>query len=134
MDKVDFIELCKKCDDPCCNGYFILSEDERKKLCKAGHNRHIEERDDYCVFEGDPCPFYADGKCSIHDIRPTICRVYPMYPYINDDGKLEIDIDDECPAVKELGKEFFEQAREKAEKFVKEEISVESYRKFWSEY
>ena len=129
----DFLEFCKKCEEPCCNGFFVLSKEEQETLEQKGYGRHLDMKDGYCVIEGDPCPFYKNSHCVIHDVRPTICRIYPLYPSIDCDGKLALKIDEDCPAVKELGEEFFESAKKRALKFVNEELSLECYRKFWED-
>jgi len=41
------------------------------------------------------CPYIKDHKCTIYDERPSICRVYPLSPNIDD----KVYIDDSCPAV-----------------------------------
>jgi len=41
------------------------------------------------------CPYIKDHKCIIYDERPSICRVYPLSPNIDD----KVYIDDSCPAV-----------------------------------
>jgi Fe-S-cluster containining protein len=41
------------------------------------------------------CPYIKDHKCTIYDERPSICRVYPLSPNVDD----KVYIDDSCPAV-----------------------------------
>lgn len=41
------------------------------------------------------CPYIKDYQCSIYDDRPSICRVYPLSPNVDN----LIYIDDSCPAV-----------------------------------
>ena len=41
------------------------------------------------------CPYVQNHQCSIYEDRPSICRVYPLSPNIDD----KIYIDDSCPAV-----------------------------------
>lgn len=41
------------------------------------------------------CPYIKNNQCSIYDERPSICRVYPLSPNVDD----KIYIDDNCPAV-----------------------------------
>lgn len=43
----------------------------------------------------DFCRYIENFKCSIYDNRPSICRVYPLSGYIDN----EIYIDGSCPAV-----------------------------------
>ena len=41
------------------------------------------------------CPYIVNHQCSIYSQRPSICRVYPLSPNIDNN----IYIDDSCPAV-----------------------------------
>lgn len=41
------------------------------------------------------CPYIKDHKCTIYDERPSICRVYPLSPNVDN----KIYIDDSCPAI-----------------------------------
>ena len=41
------------------------------------------------------CPYIKDHKCTIYDQRPSICRVYPLSPNVDD----KIYLDDSCPAI-----------------------------------
>lgn len=45
------------------------------------------------------CPYVQDFKCTIYEHRPSICRIYPLSPTL--DNKLYIDTN--CPAVNEQG-------------------------------
>jgi Fe-S-cluster containining protein len=31
----------------------------------------------YLKVAGEKCPFFADNKCSIHPVKPLICRLFP---------------------------------------------------------
>ena len=42
------------------------------------------------------CPYVKNHQCTIYNERPSICRVYPLSPSIDNN----IYIDDSCPAVK----------------------------------
>ena len=41
------------------------------------------------------CPYIKNHQCTIYNERPSICRVYPLSPNIDN----SIYIDDSCPAV-----------------------------------
>jgi hypothetical protein len=41
------------------------------------------------------CPYIQDNKCIIYEQRPSICRVYPLSPNVDNN----IYIDDSCPAI-----------------------------------
>ena len=51
------------------------------------------------------CPYIQDHKCTIYEERPSICRVYPLSPSIDN----KIYIDDNCPAINQnVGKQIVE--------------------------
>jgi len=41
------------------------------------------------------CPYIEDHKCTIYEERPSICRVYPLSPNVDN----KIYIDESCPAI-----------------------------------
>lgn len=45
------------------------------------------------------CPYIKENKCTIYNERPSICRVYPLSPNIDD----KLYIDDSCPAINSIG-------------------------------
>jgi uncharacterized protein len=49
-------------------------EDERIKRYLEQHNMKVPK------WHGFPCPHLAEGGCSIHPVRPLVCRVYGTSP------------------------------------------------------
>jgi hypothetical protein len=54
--------------------------------------------------EDGSCIFLSkDGKCSIHPYKPIVCRFYPFVYIENDNGDIDIDLNDnaigECPGI-----------------------------------
>ncbi len=41
------------------------------------------------------CPYISNHQCTIYNNRPSICRVYPLSPNLDN----KIYIDDTCPAI-----------------------------------
>jgi Fe-S-cluster containining protein len=52
---------------------------------------------------GDSCVFLENGKCRVHSYKPLACRFYPFVYYVNEDGDVEIDVNEkaieECPGL-----------------------------------
>jgi Fe-S-cluster containining protein len=62
-----------KCDDNCgqCCGIVPASDSEYKAIVAYAKKHNIEPRR-----QGPTCPFYQNGKCSVHAVRPMICQVF----------------------------------------------------------
>ncbi len=55
------------------------------------------------LIEGSGCSFLEDGRCSIHNVRPDICRLFPLGRIYTEEGIGYIIQKDEC-AKKDLSK------------------------------
>lgn len=73
-------------------------EDDEKYYLVDDSALYLKKRNSRCVFLGE------DYKCTIHDHRPRLCRMYPFwYEGEGDDIKIvrmNDPSDDECPAMK----------------------------------
>lgn len=64
---------CAQCGWTCCFVPFQVSDFEKDLL--PGNN-----------FDGEgPCAFVKDGKCSVYETRPFICRIYNASPWLGCD-------------------------------------------------
>ena len=101
MDRADpcHAHQCHVC---CLNTRMTLTEADVQRLEGAGHR-------DFCVLNEDhvpqlynvdgSCIFLANGRCSVYELRPEGCRLYPLI--------LDLDIDrvvrdDFCPFADEF--------------------------------
>lgn len=77
-------KICTQCGAKCC--YFggpSVTEVEKEKVLHAGHPNYFipspilagyfNVKDD----KGE-CPYLKDNLCSIHDVRPLVCRTWPV--------------------------------------------------------
>ena len=122
-----FLPFCSACTDPCCNGHILATESEHERIVEYSGVDHFKKFKNYYVHEGDPCLYLKQGLCSVHPVRPAICRMFPYY--INGDTK-DLDIDDSCPAAGTLYASFRPYARRMANKILKE-MSWKSFLHFW---
>lgn len=106
--------LGEKCPNNCCSNKFRglskalsnldsskfvqiqLNEEEVKKIKCAGREDLLEnKKGEYFLKLNDDnsCSAFKNGQCSIYDIRPDVCRLYPYYfdPFCG------ICIDRNCP-------------------------------------
>ena len=95
--RFDFLSFCRKCTDPCCNGQIFVTPEEHARILAAGHADHFNDDDGYFSLTTDRCEYLdADHRCTIHEVRPTICRLYPYYPAVEDDRAV-LRLDCDCP-------------------------------------
>ncbi len=65
-----------------------------------------------------PCPFYKDSpppKCSIYSVRPTTCRMFPLYSIMGDNdinSPSTLTIDSRCPEARDFTTKHYQSIRE----------------------
>jgi diaminopimelate decarboxylase len=117
-EKFDIFPFCKACPRNCCYigpvnvlpyEYEIIAE-------RTGKKDVFKKNGDYYIIDkrkGEGCPFLAkDGvTCSIQDIKPTDCKVWPVY--FGKDGSIETNsISPDCPAHKFMPDEYINELKE----------------------
>jgi Fe-S-cluster containining protein len=71
---------CKKCGE-CCHKYPVsLEDDELLVLLKKYGNRVFELLDEGVLNNvlKPPCGYFKNKECSIHEIKPNVCKLYPF--------------------------------------------------------
>lgn len=102
----------KLCGKACCEGedsgmYLFPGEENVFKLINPDWAK-IEASDfsyNYNGAEKYVPLLVCNGKCDRYQ-RPLACRIFPLTPYINRDGKLEIIVDPRAKAVCPLSREL----------------------------
>ncbi|WP_321468760.1 YkgJ family cysteine cluster protein [Halarcobacter sp.] len=97
---------CSNCEANCCNGKNgiifsqIILEDFKKVYERFpivfifGNLNYIKPV--ILLTNGkDYCPYLKDYKCTIYENRPTVCRLYPLSP--NLDNQIYFDLN--CPEI-----------------------------------
>ena len=83
---------CLDCDIPCCYDMKVTIEEtdilKISRYLKIPPKQFKEEYTEMYVYESkneriikfkdDYCPFYKDKLCSIHEIKPENCRIFPL--------------------------------------------------------
>jgi Fe-S-cluster containining protein len=105
-DKTYTFSSCNDCPSKCCDGregtifsQLILEDFETVSknfpivftFGELGYLKAVILFTDGTGF----CPYIKNNQCSIYENRPSICRVYPLSPNLDNDTY----IDDNCPAV-----------------------------------
>lgn len=79
---------CKKCGWCCKNQSAMLTIEDVKRLMihfKCSYEelseRYLDKRMKI-PYLGSPCPFLdGDNKCSIYNVRPKVCKIYPFVDF-----------------------------------------------------
>lgn len=75
--------VCIRCGAHCCKyGGAIATELEVQAVVESGYANHFEMVADnvFITRWGDKgvCPYLVESECSIYEVRPLRCRVYPV--------------------------------------------------------
>jgi len=105
-----------------------FSETEMKRVLAAGHpnffNKINEHHHELKTKDG-LCPYLKeDHSCSIHELRPAMCRSWPIYPECSKDKKKYFQIN--CDLTPLLSEEEIEKLKKESESIPKE-LLVSSY-------
>ena len=132
MGNLENREICKECGGYCCSfGGTAVTKAELKLITDAGNENHFVGvlGNCYVTFWGEEgiCPYLKDSTCSIYEIRPGMCRKFPIVSTNNIDHHLAI-----CPLTEHLSEDEIQACIEQAsscpdELFVGSNIYLEPY-------
>jgi Fe-S-cluster containining protein len=98
--KINFACLREDCPSSCCGPFggvqsgidsiegrpfseIVLTTEDANRINAAGYSHLIELTDAkhyrMKLLEDGTCSALRDGRCSIHKIKPTLCRAFPFY-------------------------------------------------------
>lgn len=71
---------CERCAECCCDCPPTLSDDEVGEYLGVRGVAFLDMLDELVIHNAlrVPCGFLEAGRCSIHSIKPFVCRVYPF--------------------------------------------------------
>jgi Fe-S-cluster containining protein len=84
MDEAVALEICRKCQASCCKfGGADFTGGEMRRVLDAGYPNYfvkINENHYEMKSERGTCPYLkSDYSCLIHDVRPLVCKSFPVY-------------------------------------------------------
>ena len=126
-----FLTVCKKCKTLCCTLVLPpVTEKERNAILKAGFTDYFTHisNEIYTIKPTDQgkCPYLScNDSCTIHQVKPKLCRVWPVIPYYKNNKRGYIVI--KCPLFSQLSKEDIICAKKEAET-----ISIPIIEKLWN--
>jgi Fe-S-cluster containining protein len=98
--KINFACLREECPNSCCGPFggvqrgidsldgrefseIVLTDEDANRIIGAGGSHLIEQTDKGTygmrLLEDGTCSAFKNGRCSIHPIKPTLCRAFPFY-------------------------------------------------------
>jgi Fe-S-cluster containining protein len=98
--RINFTCLKEECPSSCCGPFggvqrgidsvegrkfsdIVLTPEDYSKIVQAGYSHLIERTStgEYRMrlMEDGTCTAFKEGRCSIHQYKPTICRAFPFY-------------------------------------------------------
>jgi Fe-S-cluster containining protein len=103
MGKLDSLKICGECGGHCCSyGGTTATKEEVDKIVKAGFDNHFENISENAYItkwgKDGVCPYQKNTACSIHKVRPLLCRTFPAM-FILKNKKREF-YKQECPLQK----------------------------------
>jgi Fe-S-cluster containining protein len=98
--KINFACLKEECPSSCCGPFggvqrgidsvegrqfseIVLTDEDTKRLISSGCSHLVELTNSgkyrMKLHQDGTCTAFKDGRCSIHSIKPTLCRAFPFY-------------------------------------------------------
>ena len=92
---------CQMCGTCCRLRLISITNEDAERIKAAGHSNFTEKVKNENMMKRDKgrCVFLKDDKCSIHEIRPQICRDFPFFKKF---GLTYCRAVSYCPAIEEL--------------------------------
>ena len=111
MEKVDSLKVCGECGAHCCiYGGTTATKEEFDRIINAGHENHFVKISDNVFItkwgENGVCPYLKDKACSIHPVRPTLCKAFPVLMLNENDYYLQ-----HCPLLPHLSADEIEKGK-----------------------
>jgi len=114
-----FLSVCNHCKAWCCTLVRPpVTEQEKLDILAAGFNDYFtKDEDDIYTIKPDSngiCPYLKDDySCEIHQVKPKLCKIWPVIPRYKNNKRDYIVI--KCPLFPELSREELKKAKKKAE-------------------
>jgi Fe-S-cluster containining protein len=126
------LNVCTDCHGRCCVGRTLAVESERERIIAySGQDHFVHWADDIYYLDRGTCPYLKANRCSVQDVKPFVCQIYPFVPRVVD-GQFWLFCVWECDAGKKLTSDFVENARTLARQFFSSR-RPEVYVEYWAQ-
>ncbi|TWT40531.1 Flagellin N-methylase [Phycisphaerae bacterium RAS1] len=131
-DEMSLLDVCRTCGGKCCVGRTLVLGTERERIIQFTRLDAMHYwADDVYFLERGACPYLKEGRCSVQDVKPLICRIFPFVPRVVA-GEFWLFCVGECDAAHCLPAGFVEQARKLARAFFLGRDPLQ-YGRYWDE-
>lgn len=108
----------------------MASPEERVQIVDfAGADHFVQWNDSLYYLDVGTCGYLRAGRCSVQEIKPFVCKIYPLVPRVVGGG-LWLYLVGECPASYVISSEFIERALALTRTFFGN-LPFEEYEKYW---
>jgi Fe-S-cluster containining protein len=113
---LNFLPYCAQCrvegiDQYCCKvGTILVLPHERDRIVRLTGKDEFIDQGDYFLIKKAPdgyCAFFSQGRCSLGEAKPLICRVFPMM-FRKQGSEIDRVPAGKCPAITALPKDQLE--------------------------
>lgn len=126
------LDVCTSCQGRCCIGRTLAVNSERERIVAySGRDHFVHWADDIYYLDRGTCPYLKAGRCSVQDVKPFVCQIYPFVPRVVD-GQFWLFCVWECDAGRKLTPSFIENARTLAQEFFTNR-RPEDYAEYWEQ-
>jgi Fe-S-cluster containining protein len=109
----------------------VTSEERRKIVGLTAQNHFVRWSEDLFFLERGPCPYLKDGLCSVQEVKPFVCQIFPFVPRVVD-GEFWLFCVGECDAASKLPAGFTERALQLAQEFFRNR-TAQNYANYWNQ-
>lgn len=129
---MSLLHFCLRCGGQCCVGRTMVSEKEKEQIVQySGKDHFIHWANDLYFLDKGTCPYLKDGFCSVQEVKPFVCQIFPFVPRVVD-SEFWLFCVVKCDASKKLPACYAEKAKALAQAFFANR-KPEVYARYWNQ-
>jgi len=129
-EHLSLIDVCTGCRGKCCIGRTLATDVERTRIMQlAGADHFVPWKDNIYYLPDGPCPYLRGQRCSVQDVKPFVCQIFPFVPRVID-GEFWLLCVGECDAARTLPSEFVPRVQALARDFLLNWTPAQ-YEEYW---
>jgi len=109
----------------------VTAEERQAIVAYARVDHFVYWQENMWYLERGACPYLKDGLCSVQEVKPLVCQIFPLVPRVVY-GELWFYCVGECDAGLKLPPNFVDKAVKLARAFFRD-IRLTTYESYWNE-